>query len=51
VDWSLSAEQRRWRDIARAFAREVVAPVAPELDARVSPAEAFSWELVDAATE
>ncbi|MGH2684719.1 MAG: acyl-CoA dehydrogenase family protein, partial [Actinomycetota bacterium] len=51
MDWSLSAEQRRWRDIARAFAREVVAPRAPELDARVSPAEAFSWELVDAATE
>ena len=51
MNWSLSAEQRRWRDIARAFAREVVAPRAPELDARISPAEAFSWELVDAATE
>ena len=51
MDWSLSAEQRRWRDIARAFSREVVAPRAPELDARPDPAEAFSWELVDAATE
>lgn len=51
MDWSLSAEQRRWRDLARAFAREAVAPRAPELDARPDPAEAFSWELVDAASE
>jgi alkylation response protein AidB-like acyl-CoA dehydrogenase len=51
VDWSLSAEQRHWRDTARAYATEVVAPRAPELDALADPEAAFSWDLVDAATE
>src|SRR5918996_3742916 len=51
MDWTLSAEQRRWRDVARAFATEVVAPRAAELDAQVDPAEAFSWELVEAASD
>jgi len=51
VDWSLTADQRRWRDTARAYATEVVGPAAPLLDAEVDPADAFSWELVDAASE
>jgi alkylation response protein AidB-like acyl-CoA dehydrogenase len=51
MDWSLSAEQRHWRDTARAYATEVVAPAAPGLDAEPDPAQAFSWELVDAASE
>lgn len=51
MDCSLSAEQRRWRDVARAYAHEVVAPRAAELDAQVDPAAAFSWELVEAASE
>jgi alkylation response protein AidB-like acyl-CoA dehydrogenase len=51
MDWSLSADQRRWRDIARAYATEVVAPRAPELDAVVDPEAAFSWELVEAASD
>ena len=51
MDWMLSAEQRRWRDTARAYAREVVAPRAAELDARPDPEAAFSWELVDAASD
>jgi alkylation response protein AidB-like acyl-CoA dehydrogenase len=51
MDWSLSAEQRRWRDTARAYATEVVAPAAPGLDAEADPEKAFSWELVDAASE
>jgi alkylation response protein AidB-like acyl-CoA dehydrogenase len=51
VDWSLTADQRRWRDTARAYATEVVAPAAPRLDAEADPAKSFSWELVDAASE
>jgi alkylation response protein AidB-like acyl-CoA dehydrogenase len=51
MDWTLSAEQRRWRDVARAYATDVVAPRAAELDAKVDPAEAFSWELVEAASD
>jgi alkylation response protein AidB-like acyl-CoA dehydrogenase len=51
VDWTLSADQRRWRDVARTYATEVVAPAAPALDAEVDPAEAFSWELVEAASD
>ncbi|HZQ78695.1 MAG TPA: acyl-CoA dehydrogenase family protein [Acidimicrobiia bacterium] len=51
MDWSLNAEQRRWRDTARAYAAEVVAPAAPRLDAEPDPALAFSWDLVDAASE
>ncbi|MEW6477079.1 MAG: acyl-CoA dehydrogenase family protein [Actinomycetota bacterium] len=51
MDWSLTADQRRWRDTARAYATEVVAPAAPLLDAEADPEKSFSWELVDAATE
>ena len=51
MDWSLTADQRQWRDTARAYAREVVAPAAPLLDAEADPARAFSWDLVDAASE
>jgi alkylation response protein AidB-like acyl-CoA dehydrogenase len=51
LDWSLTADQRRWRDTARAYATEVVAPAAPALDAEPDPEAAFSWELVDAATK
>lgn len=51
MDWSLTADQRRWRDTARAYATEVVAPAAPRLDAEADPAKSFSWELVDAASE
>ena len=51
MDWSLTADQRRWRDTARAYATEVVAPAAPALDAEANPEKSFSWELVDAATK
>ena len=51
MDWSLTADQRRWRDTARAYATEVVAPAAPMLDAEADPAKSFSWELVDAASD
>ena len=51
VDWSLTADQRRWRDTARAYATEVVAPAAPLLDAEADPEKSFSWALVDSASE
>lgn len=51
MDWSLTADQRRWRDTARAYATEVVAPAAPALDAEPDPEKSFSWALVDAASE
>ena len=51
MDWSLTADQRRWRDTARAYATEAVAPVAPQLDAEPDPEKSFSWALVDAASE
>lgn len=51
MDYRLDDGQRGWRDRARAFAEEVVAPRAAELDARVDPADAFSWEIVEAADE
>lgn len=51
MDYRLSAEQRQWRDRARSYARDVVAPAAADLDAQVDPAAAFSWELVDAAND
>jgi alkylation response protein AidB-like acyl-CoA dehydrogenase len=51
MEYRLTAEQRAWRDRARAFAEEVVAPRAAALDAQVDPAAAFSWEIVEAADE
>jgi alkylation response protein AidB-like acyl-CoA dehydrogenase len=51
VDYRLTADQRGWRDRARAYGQEVIAPVAAELDAQVDPAAAFSWKLVEAANE
>lgn len=51
MDFRLTVEQREWRDRARAYALEVVAPVAAGLDAQPDPADAFSWELVEAADE
>jgi alkylation response protein AidB-like acyl-CoA dehydrogenase len=51
MDYRLTADQRGWRDRARAYGQEVVAPAAVELDAQVDPAAAFSWKLVEAANE
>lgn len=47
--FDLSAEQREMLETTRRFAREVVAPVAAELDRRESPADCFSWDIVEAA--
>lgn len=51
MDWTLGAPQRRWRDLARSYATEVVRPAAPALDAEIDPAACFSWELVEAASD
>jgi alkylation response protein AidB-like acyl-CoA dehydrogenase len=51
MDYRLTADQRDWRDRARAYGQEIVAPAAAELDAQVDPAAAFSWKLVEAANE
>lgn len=51
MDYKLTDEQRQWRSRARAYAQKEVAPRAAELDAKVDPAEAFSWELVEAAND
>jgi alkylation response protein AidB-like acyl-CoA dehydrogenase len=40
-----------WIDVAASFGADVVAPVAPELDARPNPEDCFSWEIVEAASE
>jgi alkylation response protein AidB-like acyl-CoA dehydrogenase len=40
-----------WIDVAASFGADVVAPVAPELDARHNPEDCFSWEIVEAASE
>lgn len=40
-------EQRSILEATRRFAREVVAPVAAELDRRPSPEDCFSWEIVE----
>jgi alkylation response protein AidB-like acyl-CoA dehydrogenase len=47
MDFQLTAENVEWRDRARAFAGEVVRPVAAALDAEVDPERAWSWELVE----
>jgi alkylation response protein AidB-like acyl-CoA dehydrogenase len=51
MDFRHSDDHRSWRERARSYAREVVAPRAPALDAQTDPAAAFSWELVEAAEE
>jgi alkylation response protein AidB-like acyl-CoA dehydrogenase len=40
MDYRLDEEQRAWRERARSFAEDVVAPRAAALDAQVDPAEA-----------
>jgi short-chain 2-methylacyl-CoA dehydrogenase len=42
MQFDLTSEQRRWRDTARAFAREAIAPVAAQLDKE----QRFAYDLV-----
>lgn len=47
MDYTLSPESVTWRERARAFATEVVRPVAADLDAETDPERAWSWEIVE----
>ena len=49
MDFTLDDKALHWRAVARAYAEEVVRPVAAELDARPDPSESWSWELVEEA--
>src|SRR5258708_3649466 len=42
MDFDLTAEQRRWRDVAREFAREAIKPAAEKLDRE----QLFPYEIV-----
>ncbi len=50
MDFALDETTRHWRSVARAYANEVVRPVAAELDARPDPEDAWSWEMIDEAS-
>jgi acyl-CoA dehydrogenase len=50
MDFTLSDQQKRWRKTARAFAQEVVQPVAGRLDAETDPEKAFSWDIIEEAS-
>jgi alkylation response protein AidB-like acyl-CoA dehydrogenase len=49
MDFTLDDKTLRWRAVARAFADEVVRPIAAKLDALADPADCWSWELVEEA--
>jgi alkylation response protein AidB-like acyl-CoA dehydrogenase len=51
MDLHLDAKTLRWRAVARAFAEEIVWPVAAELDARENPEDTWSWAIFEAAEE
>ena len=51
MDFQLNDRQRHWRATARRFADEVVRPVAAKLDAAIDPRDAFSWAIVEAASD
>lgn len=51
MDFVLTEKQRRWRSTARDFANDVVKPVAAALDAEVDPERAFSWDIIEAASQ
>ncbi|MDH3398590.1 MAG: acyl-CoA dehydrogenase family protein, partial [Acidimicrobiia bacterium] len=42
-------EQQEILETTRRFAREVVVPVAAELDRQVDPEDCFSWDIVEKA--
>jgi alkylation response protein AidB-like acyl-CoA dehydrogenase len=49
MDFRLTQPMAEWRGRARAFADDVVRPVAADLDAQPDPEQSWSWELVDEA--
>ena len=46
MDFSLNAEQKAWRDKARKFAAEEIAPMSVARDAIADPIETFDWEVI-----
>ena len=51
VDFTLTPRQKELREIARAYAMEVVAPIAEKADLIADPAASFNWELVREASK
>ena len=46
MDFDLNEEQREWRDKARKFAVEEIAPISLERDMIADPRETFDWEII-----
>ena len=46
MDFNLNEEQQAWRDKARKFATEEVAPISLERDMISDPRETFDWEII-----
>jgi alkylation response protein AidB-like acyl-CoA dehydrogenase len=51
VDFTLSPQQREWRDLAQRFAVEVVLPSAERADRIPEPDRAFDWNIVREASK
>ena len=46
MDFNLNEEQQAWRDKARKFATEEVAPISLARDMISDPRETFDWEII-----
>ena len=46
MDFNLNEEQQAWRDKARKFATEEVAPISLARDIISDPRETFDWEII-----
>ncbi|MFP6889552.1 MAG: acyl-CoA dehydrogenase family protein [Nitrospinota bacterium] len=51
VDFKLTEQQVKFRDLARKFVREEIIPVRAELDREPDPHKGFSWDLLRKADE
>jgi alkylation response protein AidB-like acyl-CoA dehydrogenase len=49
IDFSLTKEQLKLREVVRNFAEKEVKPAAAELDAKSNPADSFPWKLFEKA--
>jgi len=46
MDFSLNEEQRKWRLLARQFARDEILPIALQRDRIPDPRKTFDWEII-----